>query len=204
MGQITVDQITAKKAFITDNNGGGFLYEEKDNVLMIHFYAPPKGRQVQESDYAKMAQDAAAELTRRGYDYLVSNATSNLNVLKGLSQIEGVRFFRGYDEVSLEDIVKLEAASGSFDCKTLSDDKNNVYRVSIPLNGKALPPFAWYSYDGETGKVLRTYDEKPEGKGLFGASDLFKVGDEEFNDHFVDLETGRIKTSRSKSPLMGG
>lgn len=199
---LKIEQVTEKRAYISDEASGGFMCADEGERVRVLFYALPKEAEVTATGFRTLIEDVTGELEKQGYRYLVSADIENPEVIKKIALLPGVRIFQGFEEVALEEVLNLKVSGASFDCsKDYAGEKVGPYRVSVPLSGSARPPFVWYEYDPKTGRVLKTYEEDPGLKGFFGKTDLFEVGDELINDHYVDLETGVIQKSFKKQEL---
>lgn len=198
---LTIKPVTSERSLISDDKAGSFMYKNKANRVDVDFYVLPSTKEVTSLDFAKFCLACIAEWKKAGLDHLVSGEIENPAVIKALAQIDGVRIFWDYDEVTPEDILNSKVSADSFDCsKNYTGERVGPYRVSIPLNGPAKPPFTWFEYDPNTRKVLKTFEEKPTLKGYYGATELFEVGDEQYNDHYVGV-TGEIIRSVKKTNL---
>jgi len=198
---LTIKPVTTERSLISDDKAGSFMYKNKANRVDVAFYVLPSTKEVTSLDFAKFCLACIAEWKKAGLDHLVSGEIENPAVIKALAQIDGVRIFWDYDEVTPEDILNSKVSADSFDCsKNYTGERVGPYRVSIPLNGPAKPPFTWFEYDPNTRKVLKTFEEKPTLKGYYGATELFEVGDEQYNDHYVGV-TGEIIRSVKKNKL---
>jgi len=181
-----ITQITTSKARFSCDNGN-FVYETKANKVKVLLYALPKNKEISSGDFLAAALSYASKMKELGYQYLVSAEIENPNILKELAKSDGIRVFKGFEEIRPEDIYELEAKTASFDCSTENTSKYvESYCITFPLNGPARPPFTWFTYDPDTGKVLQTFYEKPENCEYCYATGLFEVGDEMFNDHYFD------------------
>ena len=183
---ITITQITTNR-FKISSNVGSFIYEVDGDIIRILLYALPQNGSVSQEDFLDLALGCIALWKNQDYQYIVSSEIQNPNVIKGLAKIDGIRFFNGFEEVPRETFYDLEPNVISFDCSSkYQGERIGPYHISIPLNGQAYPPFTWFEYDPNTGKVLRTFYEKPENCKYCYATNVFKVGDEMFNDHYFD------------------
>ena len=181
-----ITQITTSKARFSSDNGS-FVYETKANKVKVLLYALPQNKGISSEDFLEAALSYVAKMKELGYQYLVSAEIKNPNILKELAKLDGIRFFKGFEEIRPEDIYELEAKTASFDCSTENTSKYvESYCITLPLNGPARPPFTWFTYDPNTCKVLQTFYEKPENCEYCYATDIFEVGDEMFNDHYFD------------------